>query len=74
MPFYQGKKDFGKMYLKNPSIWSSMSIKKSIRNDVLISVRAPVGDININPFSQICKGRVLCAIRCSSIEKQKYLF
>ena len=51
-----------------------MSIKKSIINDVVMSVRAPVGDININPFSQICKGIVLCAIRCSSIEKQKYLF
>ncbi|OLR64371.1 N-6 DNA methylase [Peptoniphilus porci] len=74
LPFYQGKKDFGKIYLKDPSIWTSVSIKKSIRNDVLMSVRAPVGDVNINPFSEICIGRGLCAIRCSSIEKQKYLF
>lgn len=39
-----------------------------------MSVRAPVGDVNINPFKEISIGRGLCAIRCSSIKNKVYLF
>jgi type I restriction-modification system DNA methylase subunit/restriction endonuclease S subunit len=74
LPFYQGKKDFGKIYLNNPIIWSAKTTKESIKNDILMSVRAPVGDININPFEKICIGRGLAAIRSSNLSLQKYLF
>ena len=74
LPFYQGKKDFGEIYLKNPLIWTSNTTKKSIKDDLLMSVRAPVGDVNLNPFEKICIGRGLAAIRTSDTNTQKYLF
>jgi type I restriction enzyme S subunit len=39
-----------------------------------MSVRAPVGDVNINPFNKICIGRGLCAIRVKDKVSQEYLF
>ena len=39
-----------------------------------MSVRAPVGDVNINPFEKICIGRGLAAIRSNDLNSQKYLF
>src|SRR3990167_7917596 len=45
LPFYQGKKDFGKIYPK-PSVWCNAPAKIAEDNDVLISVRAPVGPVN----------------------------
>jgi type I restriction-modification system DNA methylase subunit/restriction endonuclease S subunit len=74
LPFYQGKKDFGEMYLKNPLIWTSSATKESIKDDLLMSVRAPVGDVNLNPFEKICIGRGLAAIRTKNSNTQKYLF
>lgn len=74
LPFYQGKKDFGSVYLREPNTWTTMSIKTSKKGDILMSVRAPVGDVNINPFNEISIGRGLCAIRCSTIKNKVYLF
>lgn len=74
LPFYQGKKDFGDIYLKNPVVWTTKTTKESIKNDILMSVRAPVGDVNINPFEKICIGRGLAAIRSNGLSLQKYLF
>ncbi len=39
-----------------------------------MSVRAPVGNVNINPFEKICIGRGLAAIRSTDLNLQKYLF
>jgi restriction endonuclease S subunit len=74
LPFYQGKKDFGDIFINNPAVWTSKITKESIKNDILMSVRAPVGDVNINPFEKICIGRGLAAIRTKNLELQKYLF
>lgn len=74
LPFYQGKKDFGEMYLNNPVVWTTHITKESVKNDLLMSVRAPVGDVNLNPFKKICIGRGLAAIRTSDLKTQKYLF
>ena len=74
LPFYQGKKDFGKIFLNAPVVWTTQITKVSIQNDLLISVRAPVGDVNFNPFEKICIGRGLAAIRTSNIKTQKFLF
>ena len=61
MPFLQGKMEFGRIY-PSPVMYTSNPIKIAEPNDVLISVRAPVGDVNIAPY-RICIGRGLAAIR-----------
>lgn len=71
LPFYQGKADFGDIYLKDPSTWTTQTTKIAERDDVLMSVRAPVGPVNISPF-KICIGRGLASIK--SLERLNYLF
>lgn len=72
LPFFQGKAEFGDKYLKPPTKWTSKVMKKAIKNDVLMSVRAPVGPTNLAPF-ELCIGRGLCAIRPDK-KKLSYLF
>lgn len=76
VPFYQGKKEFGMKFLQNPSVWTTNITKEAERDDILMSVRAPVGNININPFDKICIGRGLSAIRTKNNSNvlQKYLY
>lgn len=62
MPFYQGKKEFGDMYLGEPTTWTKSVSKVAKPGDVLMSVRAPVGPVNITTF-ECCIGRGLAAIR-----------
>lgn len=70
LPFFQGKTEFGNIY---PSIskWCSNPIKISKPNDVLVCVRAPVGDVNIN-IVKSCIGRGLAAIQ--SYKEAHYRF
>jgi len=63
LPFLQGNMEFGEIY-PSPTIYCSEPIKMAGKNDILISVRAPVGDVNISP-SKVCIGRGLSAIRCN---------
>lgn len=74
IPFYQGKKDFGEQFLNPPTMWTSEAIKTSIKGDILMSVRAPVGDVNLNPFDEICIGRGLAAIRLNETAMRNYVF
>jgi type I restriction-modification system DNA methylase subunit/restriction endonuclease S subunit len=74
LPFYQGKKDFGSLFLAPPTVWTTQTTKVSLRGDVLMSVRAPVGDVNTNPYEEICIGRGLAAIRVGTCISAKYLF
>jgi type I restriction enzyme S subunit len=62
LPFLQGNAEFGEIF-PSPSIYCSNPVKIAEKNDVLISVRAPVGEVNISP-SRVCIGRGLAAIRC----------
>jgi type I restriction enzyme, S subunit len=61
IPFFQGRTDFGfrfptfRMYTTSPKRFAK-------KHDVLISVRAPVGDLNI-AYGDCCIGRGLGAIR-----------
>jgi len=71
LPFYQGKADFGDIYLKQPTKWTTQTTKIAEKDDVLISVRAPVGPVNLSP-SKICIGRGLAAIR--PLKKLNFLF
>jgi type I restriction enzyme M protein len=66
LPFYQGKTEFGDIYLQHPKVWTSDITKESLKEDILMSVRAPVGSLNMNPFNKICIGRGLAAIRSKS--------
>ncbi len=74
MPFYQGKKDFGETYLRPPTFWTALVTKEAFKNDILMSVRAPVGDVNICPLDKICIGRGLAAIRPLVGIHAKYLY
>lgn len=62
LPFLQGNMEFGEIY-PSPTTYCSKPVKTAERDDILISVRAPVGDVNISP-SKVCIGRGLAAIRC----------
>ncbi|URZ18333.1 restriction endonuclease subunit S [Clostridium felsineum] len=72
IPFFQGKADFGKI---NPAIrmYCSRPTKLADKNDILISVRAPVGDVNISNI-KCCIGRGLSAIRCKDEIDYKYVY
>jgi len=69
LPFLQGKAEFGTTY---PAIstYTTKPLKIAQAGDILISVRAPVGDVNLAPF-ELCIGRGLSAIR---IKKGSNLF
>lgn len=64
VPFYQGNADFGAVY-PNPRIWCNKPIKLAKENDILISVRAPVGALNFSK-EECCIGRGLAAITLDS--------
>ena len=61
LPFYQGKAEFGDLY-PTPEKWCSSPKKIAEENDILITVRAPVGPTNLCP-EKSCIGRGLAAIR-----------
>ncbi|HEY5124369.1 MAG TPA: N-6 DNA methylase [Ignavibacteria bacterium] len=73
LPFYQGKTEFGEMYIGEPKIWTTKITKTSIKNDILMSVRAPVGPVNI-ATQEICIGRGIAAIRPNEKILQTFLF
>ncbi len=61
LPFFQGKADFGSQY-PTPRYWCTQPHKHAYPNDVLLSVRAPVGPTNIVNI-ECCIGRGLAALR-----------
>jgi len=72
VPFFQGKADFGNLF---PTVryWCNKPTKISLPNDILFSVRAPVGPTNINNI-EACIGRGLSALRCKKdVLEMKYL-
>ena len=71
MPFLQGRKTFGKLY---PAIdtWTISPIKIAKNGEILMSVRAPVGDLNF-ANQDICIGRGLCSISAKN-GRNKYLY
>jgi type I restriction enzyme S subunit len=72
LPFFQGKAEFGHIYPATRK-WCSSPKKIAEKDDILLSVRAPVGPTNIAP-SQCCIGRGLAAIRGKSGNDNKYIF
>ena len=73
LPFYQGKKDYGEKYIGEPTTWTTKVTKEALANDILMSVRAPVGPINF-ATQKICIGRGLAAIRATKLIDKEFLF
>ena len=72
LPFFQGKADFGDIHPVTRK-WCSAPIKVAEKDDILLSVRAPIGDVNISE-ERSCIGRGLAAIRANPKTEGKYLF
>ena len=73
LPFFQGKAEFGEIY-PVAAKYCSRPLRVAALNDILLSVRAPVGPVNLSP-SQCCIGRGLSAIRGKQPKvDQMYLF
>lgn len=72
LAFYQGKKQFNKKFIGEPTVWTTKITKEAEKNDILMSVRAPVGPINFST-QRICIGRGLAAIRAKNIDRE-FLF
>ena len=72
LPFFQGKADFGD-FSPTPRVWCSKPLKISQKDDILLSVRAPVGAINYNTET-CCIGRGLAAIRAGKKLLPKYIY
>jgi type I restriction enzyme M protein len=73
LPFYQGKADFGEIWLDAPRVWTTDVTKRARRDDVVMSVRAPVGPVNLCT-QEVCIGRGLAAIRSNETLLRDYLF
>lgn len=71
-PFLQGNADFGS-YSPTPRVWCSLIKKSCQKNDVLLSVRAPVGAVNVASAAYGI-GRGLCAIRSKANYQYWYYF
>ena len=72
MPFLQGSATFGFMHPYFET-YSSDIKKIAINGSVLMSVRAPVGDLNI-ANADVCIGRGLCSINGKSNIINRYIF
>ena len=64
-PFYQGKTEFREMFIGEPKKWTTEPQRFAENGDILMSVRAPVGPVNL-ATQPICIGRGLAAIRPNS--------
>lgn len=72
LPFYQGKADFGSVH-PTPRFWCKSPQRIAIKDDILISVRAPVGPTNISA-EECCIGRGLAAIRAKALADSRFIF
>lgn len=71
VPFLQGKAEFGALH-PVPRQYSTAVTKQAQRGDILLSVRAPVGALNVADQSYGI-GRGLCAITPRSVESSYLL-
>lgn len=71
-PFFQGKSDFQNKY-PIATTWCTKPKKLAEENDILISVRAPVGAVNLCE-NEACIGRGLSAVRVNKECHYEYLY
>ena len=72
LPFYQGNADFGELY-PIAKTWCDTPKKTAKKNDILISVRAPIGAINYTS-ELCCIGRGLAAITVEDDIDRNYIY
>lgn len=72
LPFYQGNIDFGDKYPKLNKFCSE-PLKIAKKKSILMSVRAPVGEINITNWD-CCIGRGLCSLELAESLNIEYLY
>ncbi len=73
LPFFQGNADFSELH-PTVRVWCNAPIKIAKPNDILISVRAPIGALNIAD-TECCIGRGLAALTVNpALCNQKYLW
>lgn len=70
-PFLQGNRTFGSKY-PTFDTFTTFVTKQGRAGDVIMSVRAPVGDVNITPVD-ICLGRGVCSLRMKN-GNQEFLY
>lgn len=70
-PFLQGNRTFGYKYPVFDT-YTTVMTKQAKAGDVIMSVRAPVGALNITPVD-ICLGRGVCSLRMKN-GNQSFLF
>jgi type I restriction enzyme S subunit len=64
MIFFQGRRDFGN-YFPTERVYTTEPKRLAKKDDILLSVRAPVGDVNI-ALKDCCIGRGLAALKHKS--------
>lgn len=69
--FYQGRTDFG-LRFPTPRMYTTAPTRFAQKGDILLSVRAPVGDLNF-AMEDCCIGRGLAALN-SKLGSQMHLF
>ena len=72
LPFFQGKTDFGLIY-PTKRVWCNEPKKIVNKDEILLSVRAPVGPTNI-ALEKSCIGRGLCGLKYIIDENSKFIF
>lgn len=72
IPFYQGNAGFGELY-PTVRVWCNNPKKTAKENDILISVRAPIGALNY-ATEKCCIGRGLAAITIENDFERNYVF
>ena len=72
LPFFQGKVDFQRLH-PSPRVWCTQGRKFAAPGDILISVRAPVGDVNFATDDCVI-GRGIAAIRPGLLSDPWFLY
>ena len=72
LPFFQGKVDFQRLH-PAPRVWCTQGQKFATPGDILISVRAPVGDVNV-ATAHCAIGRGIAAVRPGPRSDPWFLF
>lgn len=70
-PFLQGNRTFGFKYPMFDT-YTTVITKRANKGDVIMSLRAPVGELNITPVD-MCLGRGICSLRMKN-GNQSFLF
>jgi type I restriction enzyme S subunit len=73
-PFVQGKTEFGDLFIETKT-WTTQCGKIAPSNSVIITVRAPVGELNLTR-DEICIGRGVAAIlnRGGDTTQNRYIY